>query len=224
MPMLLYISPNYSEHEEFITISKSGFFFSAEFIEKNNLKLNQYCQFFTSTENDYKFGVTFSKEKKEGSFKLLNSMNGSKYRNTAMARSVAASAFFNSSPIFSELKKNNHKNRFGLMFCKESNCYVFNVIPSFEISKKPNDIPRDITGIYKCFNKQKHVLYIGKGNLKSRIKEHMNKGWDLHRVDYSVIKDQNEMFKYESYHLEQYKKDNGVYPPENMIAGRRLTN
>ena len=83
-----------------------------EFIEKNNLKLNQYCQFFTSTENDYKFGVTFSKEKKEGSFKLLNSMNGSKYRNTAMARSVAASAFFNSSPIFSELKKKFNLNIF----------------------------------------------------------------------------------------------------------------
>ena len=72
MTMQLYISPNYSEHEEFITISKSGFFFSAEFIEKNNLRLNQYCQFFTSSENDYKFGVSFSKDKKEGSFKLMN--------------------------------------------------------------------------------------------------------------------------------------------------------
>ncbi len=221
--MQLYISPNYSEHEEFITISKSGFFFSAEFIEKNNLRLNQYCQFFTSSENDYKFGVSFSKDKKEGSFKLMNNMNG-KYRDKSMARCVAASAFFNSNPTFNELKKNNHKNRFGLKFCKENNCYIFNVIPSFEISKKPTDIPKDITGIYKCLNKQKHVLYIGKGNLKSRIKEHLSKGWDLHRVDYSVIKDQSEMFKYESYHLEQHKKDNGVYPPENMIAGRRLTN
>ena len=37
MTMQLYISPNYSEHEEYITVSKSGFFFSAEFIDKNKL-------------------------------------------------------------------------------------------------------------------------------------------------------------------------------------------
>ena len=53
MTMKLYISPNYSEIDEYITISKSGFFFSAEFIEKNKLTLNNYCQFFTSSENDY---------------------------------------------------------------------------------------------------------------------------------------------------------------------------
>ena len=39
MTMKLYISPNYSEIDEYITISKSGFFFSAEFIEKNRFKL-----------------------------------------------------------------------------------------------------------------------------------------------------------------------------------------
>ena len=50
MTMKLYISPNYSAHDEYITISKSGFFFSAEFIDKNKLTTNEYCQFFTSSE------------------------------------------------------------------------------------------------------------------------------------------------------------------------------
>jgi hypothetical protein len=221
MTMKLYISPNYSEIDEYITISKSGFFFSAEFIDKNKLTTNEYCQFFTSSESDYKFGVTFSKEKDEGSFKIINTMRG-KYKDKTMSRCVTASAFFNNTPIFKELTKNNQRNRFSLKFAKEDNCYIFNVIPSFEISKKPNDIPGDITGIYKCFNKDKHVLYIGKGNIKSRIKEHITKGWDLFKVDYSVIKDQDEMFKYESYHLEQYKKENGAYPSENIIGGRRI--
>ena len=138
-----------------------------------------------------------------------------------MARSVTASAFFNSTPIFKELTKNKCKNRFSLKYSQADNCFIFNVIPSFEISKKPNDIPGDITGIYKCYDKEKYVLYIGKGNIRSRIKEHLSKGWDLSKVDYSVIKDNDEMFKYESYHLEQYKKDNGAYPPENLIGGRK---
>ena len=59
MTMKLYISPNYSEIDQYITISKSGFFFSAEFIDKNKLTNNNYCQFFTSDESEYKFGVTF---------------------------------------------------------------------------------------------------------------------------------------------------------------------
>lgn len=220
MSMQLYISPNYSEIDQYITISKSGFFFSAEFIDKNKLTDNNYCQFFTSNDSEYKFGVTFSKEKNEGSFKIINTLKG-KYRDKSMARSVTASAFFNSTPIFKELTKNKCKNRFSLKFSQADNCYIFNVIPSFEISKKPNDIPGDITGIYKCYDKEKYVLYIGKGNIRSRIKEHLSKGWELSKVDYSVIKDNDEMFKYESYHLEQYKKDNGAYPPENLIGGRK---
>ena len=220
MTMKLYISPNYSEIDEYITISKSGFFFSAEFIEKNKLILNNYCQFFTSIENEYKFRVAFSQEKNEGSFKIIKTTRG-KYKDKTMARSVTASAFFNNTPIFKELTKNNYKNRFSLKFHKENDCYIFNVIPSFEISKKPNEIPGDITGIYKCFNKDKHTWDIGKGKIKSRIKEHLGKGWELFKVDYSVIKDNDEMFKYEAYHLEQYKKENGAYPPENIIGGRR---
>ena len=218
--MQLYISPNYSEIDQYITISKSGFFFSAEFIDKNKLTDNNYCQFFTSNDSEYKFGVTFSKEKNEGSFKIINTLKG-KYRDKSMARSVTASAFFNSTPIFKELTKNKCKNRFSLKFSEADNCFIFNVIPSFEISKKPNDIPGDITGIYRCYDKEKYVLYIGKGNIRSRIKEHLSKGWELSKVDYSVIKDNDEMFKYESYHLEQYKKDNGAYPPENLIGGRK---
>ena len=220
MTMKLYISPNYSEIDEYITISKSGFFFSAEFIEKNKLTLNNYCQFFTSSENDYRFGVSFSQEKQEGSFKIINTLRG-KYKDKSMARSVTASSFFNNTPIFKELTKNNCRNRFSLKFNKQYGCYIFNVIPAFEISKKPTEIPGDITGIYKCFNKNKNVLYIGKGNIKSRIKEHLGKEWEIAKVDYSVIKDNDEMLKYESYHLEQFKKDNGAYPPHNLIGGKR---
>ena len=220
MTMKLYISPNYSEIDEYITISKSGFFFSAEFIEKNKLTLNNYCQFFTSSENDYRFGVSFSEEKQEGCFKIINTLRG-KYKDNSMARSVTASSFFNNTPIFKELTKNNCRNRFSLKFNKQDGCYIFNVIPAFEISKKPTEIPGDITGIYKCFNKNKNVLYIGKGNIKSRIKEHLGKEWEIAKVDYSVIKDNDEMLKYESYHLEQFKKDNGAYPPHNLIGGKR---
>ena len=127
MTMKLYISPNYSEIDEYITISKSGFFFSAEFIEKNKLTLNNYCQFFTSSENDYRFGVSFSEEKQEGSFKIINTLRG-KYKDKSMARSVTASSFFNNTPIFKELTKNNCRNRFSLKFNKQDGCYIFNVM------------------------------------------------------------------------------------------------
>ena len=78
-----------------------------------------------------------------------------------------------------------------------------------------------ITGIYKCYDEEKHTLYSGKGNLISRVKEHLVKWWERARDYYSVIKDNDEMHKYESYHLEQYKKENGAYPPQNIIGGKR---
>ena len=182
MSMKLYVSPSYSELDEYITISKSGFFFSADFMEKNKLTQNNYCQFFTSSDEEYKFGVSFSKDKLEGSFAIINTLRG-KYKEKSMARSTTATAFFNSTPIFKELVKTGYKQRFGLKFEKNSNCYIFKVIPCFEISKKPDDIPDDITGIYRCLDKDKHILYIGKGNIKSRVKEHDNKGWGISKVE-----------------------------------------
>ena len=220
MSMKLYVSPSYSELDEYITISKSGFFFSADFMEKNKLTQNNYCQFFTSSDEEYKFGVSFSKDKLEGSFAIINTLRG-KYKEKSMARSTTATAFFNSTPIFKELVKTGYKQRFGLKFEKNSNCYIFKVIPCFEISKKPDDIPDDITGIYRCLDKDKHILYIGKGNIKSRVKEHDNKGWGISKVEYSVIKDNESMSKDESYHLDQYKKENGAFPPQNMVGGKR---
>ena len=38
---------------------------------------------------------------------------------------------------------------------------------------------------------------------------------------HSVIKDNDSMSKYESYHLDQYKKENGAFPPQNMVGGKR---
>ena len=47
MPKKLFVSANFTDVDEYITITKNGVFFSADLIEKNNLNGKNYCQFFT---------------------------------------------------------------------------------------------------------------------------------------------------------------------------------
>ena len=220
MPKKLFISASFTEVDEFVTITKNGVFFSADFMEKNNLNNNTWCQFFTFDEDEHKFGVSFSIDKNEGSYALMNTMKG-KYRHANKGRNTRAGAFINGIPVLREIAKKKGGGRFEVKLDKRDDCFTFKVIPSFEISKKPDDIPNDITGIYRYLSKDKHIIYIGEGNIKNRLKESQREDWEINKVEYSVVNDKEERRKYESFHLDEYKKEYGALPPMNIVAGKR---
>ena len=150
----------------------------------------------------------------------MNTMKG-KYKEASMARNTRAGAFISGIPALKEVTKTKGGGRFEVKFDKKEDCYVFKIIPSFEISKKPEDIPGDITGIYRYLDKDKHILYIGEGTIKSRLNDSQRKEWKISKVEYSVINDKEDRRKHESYHLDKYKKEWGALPPYNIVAGKR---
>ena len=62
------------------------------------------------------------------------------------------------------------------------------------------------------------ILYIGKGNIKDRLKSPERKEWDICKVEYSLITDRSEMSKYESFHLKEYENKFNKLLEHNIIS------
>ena len=56
---------------------------------------------------------------------------------------------------------------------------------------------------------------------KSCLKESQREDWEINKVEYSVVNDKEERRKYESFHLDEYKKEYGALPPMNIVSGKR---
>lgn len=214
----LFISDKYSDSKEYIRITHSGFYFCSEFVKSNHLENSNSVRFYEFNNNIYKFGLEFSKELEiAGGFSLLRN-RAQKYGFATAARS-----FINNSNVLKDLiidPKSN--NRFLTKYDKNEGCFIFNVIPSFEFKEYPSSIPEGITGIYRYKDTLGNILYIGKGNIKDRMRSPERKSWGIHTVEYSVIEDKEEMSQYESFHINEYKKQYNNLPQYNIISGVRL--
>lgn len=221
MTMNLYKSSTFKNFEEYITINKSGkgIRFSAEFCKRNKLEKQKYVQFYTFTDNDYKFAVVFSEEKTEGSFILnKNSQTRSYY-----GLCVNAFSFVNNTPILRHNAKES-KVSYELTFDKEYNAYCFDILPSFE-QKTSNvkNIHPDLKGIYQLRDYDDNIIYIGKGNIKDRVRSHIEKDWDINVIEYSEVEDPTLRSDSETIHLNNFEEKYMRKPLHNLIAGKELS-
>ena len=129
MPRKLFVSSNFIEFKEYITIGAGGLYFSADFIKNNSLEGSTYVTFYTFEENDYKFGIEFSKEDRiEGGFALVKPKgNMNSFYTTARSFTQEVVSLKNLMSSMKGKKKKN--NRFELKFDKQEGCYIF-IIPN----------------------------------------------------------------------------------------------
>ena len=221
MSMELYKSSTFKSFEEYITINKSGkgIRFSAEFCKRNNLKNHKYVQFYTFTENEFKFAVIFSEEQTEGSFVL----NKNGQRSSFNGLCVNANSFVKNTPV---LKHNSKESAvsYELSFDKEYNAYYFNILPSFEQrTTNVKNIHPELKGIYRLRDCEDNIIYIGKGNIKDRVKSHIEKDWDITTIEYSEVDDPILRSDSETIHLRNFEKNYMRKPLHNIIGGKEVS-
>jgi len=217
----LYIPIRSTNFTEYIAISKNGIYLSSGFMKNNNLQERKFMCLYRISKggivNNYKFGLELVDDGKDGAYTLMRTA-----RNNAGV-SASAQQFLSDHFALKYIAKNGSRrqNRFKLKFDKSEDCFCFNIIPSFEYRSTPDDLPDYVTGIYRYLN-QKEVIYIGKGNIKERVKSADRKDWGIQHVEYSVITDKDEMEKYESYHLREFESTYGRKPMHNLIHGKKF--
>ena len=213
MKKVLYIPSTFKKEENFVTLSaRSVLYFSVGFVTAYNLRDSLSADLFTFEDDAYKFGVKFYKNEKDGHSKVLRAKR---------SKNVFISAIeFVSSILVLKNANKEGKQTFHIFEDKIEDCFVFSLIPSFEYSCSPEDVPSDIKGIYKYLNNKGEVIYIGKGCIRDRLREVTRKNWPIYSVSYSIIENEDIRSSSEAHHIRKFEMNTGRKPIYNLISGK----
>ncbi len=71
MTLVVFTPSHTSAHDEYISLTKSGFYFSSKFLKNNNLQNKLFVVFYTDSEDIYKFCCEFLDKKNVNSSSLI---------------------------------------------------------------------------------------------------------------------------------------------------------
>lgn len=106
----------------------------------------------------------------------------------------------------------------------DKNFWIAQLCPAFEYTANSKADLRHLKGIYEYKRSDGDVVYIGKGDIVSRLNSPSRTGWDFDIIEYSVIENPTERSRWESYWLDKYVEREGRLPFYNKISGKRNKN
>ena len=201
-----------------LSISKSGITLSARFIREKKLEDKVGIVFFRDDEDEYWLGFRIIDENNQSD--SLGLVSTSKSSN----RYVKASEIINKSPVLARIQKLPFKadRTFEIQKDTKNDLWFIRLRPVFERHVQWSDkklIPEDVMGVYRYFAKDESLLYIGKGWIRKRAYSAERESWGIHRVEFSILPNDDECLRWESFYIDEYRNRFGVLPPYNRISG-----
>ena len=218
-PIILERIPNAGE---VVMISKSGLSFNSKFIKNKDLKDMVSVGFFADDKDPYKFLFRFYEQEGLDNTLVLSKTGRGNY--ISYGRMVKAKEIFSKNRVLSSIQKLVMKSSrtFDIKYDKFENFYYISLRPSFEnyvLADKVSSLISKANGIYRYLDKEENVIYIGKGNIKTRFQSPERNTWGIHKIEYSILNSDDESFKWESFYLNEYQNQFGILPPFNIING-----
>jgi hypothetical protein len=136
--------------------------------------------------------------------------------------SVMTAALMTRNPWVMAVAKDSDKGlrRFAPEWIGIDKLWVIELRPTFERHASAiDDVPSDAQGIYRYVHRGE-IVYIGKGNIRERLRRPERDGWQWEQIEYSVIDAEPQQFKWESWWLDWFERSNGSLPRYNRIGGR----
>ena len=204
-------------------INKSGITFSAQFIKKFGLEKSEGVKFFGDDEDPYYLGFQFTGESSGSN--TLSLLASGRSKGGSAGFTIKASELINKNPVLKTIQgmQSKQDRTFEVTFDKKLDIYSVILRPSFELSiswTDRNKIPDSINGIYRYINSEGSIVYIGKGNIKSRANSPERKEWGVSKIQYSAISDDEKCYLWENYYLERFVETTGAKPPFIVIMGK----
>lgn len=107
------------------------------------------------------------------------------------------------------------------MWLPADGLWTINVRPSFETRVESADsIEAGLCGIYR-YLAGGQVVYIGRGDIRSRAKSPERADWVIDVIEYSVVEDVIDQEKWEALWLDEHRNQYGTLPLYNRIGGKR---
>lgn len=103
----------------------------------------------------------------------------------------------------------------------DKNLWLARLCPAFEHTASSESDLKDLKGIYRYKRLNGEVVYIGRGNILSRLNFLDRQEWDFDVIEYSIIEDLTEQAKWENHWLKKFEEEEGRLPVYNRISGKR---
>ena len=98
--------------------------------------------------------------------------------------------------------------------------WIIHLGPTFEHedSRDGDTIPADATGIYRFVRAATgEVVYIGRGQIRQRLRAPERAAWDFDLVQYSLLDAPREQNRWERHWIEQFREEHGRLPEYNRV-------
>ena len=119
--------------------------------------------------------------------------------------------------------KDRNKRRLKLKYDDEMKGHYMPLPPVLELeTHDPRQLPDD-KGIYVLIDKIDELVYIGQGNIKSRVSSHKTEKLHFSKIRYSLIDNQDDRDFWESTLIDQFRKERGRLPYYNKQNGNNFT-
>jgi hypothetical protein len=99
--------------------------------------------------------------------------------------------------------------------------WAISLCPAFERHASDKDaIPSEACGVYR-YKRGEEIVYIGRGQIRSRVGAPDREGWDFERIEYSLVADEANQLKWEHFWLRRFEEEHGKRPIYNRNSGQR---
>jgi len=203
-----------------ITIDKYKFHYNAFFRRQAELEKYRFVTYSVDKENK-KIRFAFHFEHTSGAFSLARTNNKSTFRSYS-------TILINKYDWIRKtaLQGKSVDRRFiAVQESPNKPLWIISLIPCFEKVydiAQLSDIPLDLSGIYRYRDSQDRVIYIGKGNIRTRIREigRLN-DWDIKKIELSEIGDKHLQMEHENFWIKKFKtENNNELPRYNKNQGK----
>ena len=102
--------------------------------------------------------------------------------------------------------------------------WYIQLMPAFEHSVFPSSIHiinSDTRGIYR-YLKGDEIIYIGKGRIRDRYREPGRNTWEVSKIEYSEIVDDEKALEWEAWWIDRFQQEHdGNLPRYNQVRGQQ---
>ena len=109
--------------------------------------------------------------------------------------------------------------RFKPTWSSAESMWVVSLCPAFETrASAASEISSDARGIYR-YRRGDEIVYIGRGQIRSRLSAPERNEWDFETIEYSLVPDESRQQHWETYWLDRFVDEYGKLPIYNRIGG-----
>ena len=201
-----------------VSVRRDQIAFNAHFVSSENLERKSHVSVFPDSEL-YRLGFKFHDSPEDDAYALTSDGGGSGGR----GRCFQVAALMRDHLWLAAVAniEDSRLRRFKPKWISTDAMWVISLSPAFEhrVSDR-SDIPSQTRGIYR-YKRGDDIVYIGRGQVRSRLGSKHRAEWDFETIEYSLVADEAHQAKWETFWLDRFVEQYGKLPLYNRISGAR---